>query len=209
MRKSTQQTPAKGKNLTSSQKKIEPPTPKKFDPQDYKSCGLSIQEITEFKNAFDTFDAHGKGAIDIAEIKEAFINLGFQNQSKLVIRLFDYLDKKNHGTIDFSEFLKICTCKLDENSSKEECDQIFTCADATHSKKFTIYDLKDLIKDLGEHIDDETIEKMFRKADFDDDGYVTQEDFYNIVSQKVYDNPKDEKVSQKAYSTAGKRTSRY
>lgn len=120
-------------------------------------------------------------------MKEAFIKLGFQNQSTMVIRLLDHLDKKNGGTIDFDEFLKIATYKIDESSSKEDCNKTFSCLDVTHSKRFTIYDLKDTIRDLGENIDQDEIEHMFRKADFDDDGYVTQEDFYNIVSRRAYE----------------------
>jgi Ca2+-binding EF-hand superfamily protein len=27
---------------------------------------------------------------------------------------------------------------------------------------------------------------MFKKADLDDDGFVTMEDFYNIVTHRVY-----------------------
>lgn len=186
MRKSVQQTPAK-KPPMPNQKSVEPPTPKKFDAKDYQSSGLSLDEITEFKNAFDTFDAQGKGVIDISEMKEAFIKLGFQNQSTFVIRLLDYLDKKNGGTINFGEFLKICTYKIDENSSREDCNMAFTSLDVTHSKKFSQMDLKDVTRDLGENYEQDEIEHMVRKADFDEDGYVNEDDFYNIVSRRVYD----------------------
>lgn len=53
---------------------------------------------------------------------------------------------------------------------------------------------------------------MFRKADFDEDGYVNEDDFYNIVSRRVYDEEpqkNDTKMSQKAMSTSGKRSSRF
>jgi hypothetical protein len=33
---------------------------------------------------------------------------------------------------------------------------------------------------------EEEIEKMFIKADLDDDGFVTSDDFYNIMTHKVY-----------------------
>lgn len=33
---------------------------------------------------------------------------------------------------------------------------------------------------------DEELEKMFAKADLDDDGFVTAEDFYNIMTHRVY-----------------------
>jgi len=33
---------------------------------------------------------------------------------------------------------------------------------------------------------DDEIKKMFEKADLDDDGFVTFDDFYNIMTGKVY-----------------------
>jgi hypothetical protein len=33
---------------------------------------------------------------------------------------------------------------------------------------------------------DEDLLKMFKKADLDDDGFVTVDDFYNIMTGKVY-----------------------
>jgi centrin-1 len=46
--------------------------------------------------------------------------------------------------------------------------------------------LKKVAKDLGEDLNDEEIEKIFVKADLDDDGFVTADDFYNILTHKVY-----------------------
>ncbi len=39
---------------------------------------------------------------------------------------------------------------------------------------------------MGEDLTDEEIEKIFTKADLDDDGFVTADDFYNILTHKVY-----------------------
>ena len=47
-------------------------------------------------------------------------------------------------------------------------------------------ELKKVAKDLGEDLNDEQIEKIFSNADLDDDGFVTQDDFYNIMTHKVY-----------------------
>ena len=46
--------------------------------------------------------------------------------------------------------------------------------------------MKKVAKDLGEDLTDEDFDKMFQKADLDDDGFVTADDFYNIMTHKVY-----------------------
>jgi Ca2+-binding EF-hand superfamily protein len=40
--------------------------------------------------------------------------------------------------------------------------------------------------DLGEDLNDQEIQNIFNKADLDDDGFVNGDDFYNILSHKVY-----------------------
>jgi Ca2+-binding EF-hand superfamily protein len=38
--------------------------------------------------------------------------------------------------------------------------------------------------ELGEHLTDDEVEKIFSKTDLDGDGYVTSEDFYSIMTHK-------------------------
>ena len=47
-------------------------------------------------------------------------------------------------------------------------------------------ELKKVAKDLGEDLNDTEIDNMFARADLDDDGFVTGDDFYNIMTHKVY-----------------------
>jgi Ca2+-binding EF-hand superfamily protein len=46
--------------------------------------------------------------------------------------------------------------------------------------------LKKVAKELGEDLTDDELDKMFVKADLDDDGFVSSDDFYNILTHKVY-----------------------
>ena len=46
--------------------------------------------------------------------------------------------------------------------------------------------MKKVARDLGENLNEEEILAMFQKADLDDDGFVTADDFYNIMTHKVY-----------------------
>ena len=47
-------------------------------------------------------------------------------------------------------------------------------------------ELKKVAQELGEDLTEEEIAKMFVKADLDDDGFVTADDFYNIMTHRVY-----------------------
>ena len=39
-----------------------------------------------------------------------------------------------------------------------------------------------MAEELGEHLDDEEVDKIFVKTDFDQDGYITAEDFYSVMA---------------------------
>jgi len=52
--------------------------------------------------------------------------------------------------------------------------------------RITWDELKRVAVDLGEDVTDDDVRKMFAKADLDGDGFVTFEDFYNIMTNKVY-----------------------
>ena len=52
--------------------------------------------------------------------------------------------------------------------------------------KISTIELKRVAHDIGEDLTDAEIENMFSRADLDDDGFVTDDDFYNIMTHKVY-----------------------
>ena len=52
--------------------------------------------------------------------------------------------------------------------------------------KISTLELRKIAKDIGEDMTDEELDNMFSRADLDDDGFVTDDDFYNIMTHKVY-----------------------
>ena len=47
-------------------------------------------------------------------------------------------------------------------------------------------DLRRVAKDLGELTDDNILQEMIERADFDQDGLVSEEEFYNLLTKKAY-----------------------
>lgn len=52
--------------------------------------------------------------------------------------------------------------------------------------RITWDEFKRVSTDLGDDLTDDEIKVIFRKADLDDDGFVTFEDFYNMMTGRVY-----------------------
>ena len=167
--------------------KVSKNEPKKpFNPDDYTKGTLLREEVLEIKAAFDLFDHDGSGSIDPLELKEAFYAMGFTGSNKFVYLIIAELEENGDGTIDFEEFIKLATAKPTNQDSRAEVAKIFKAFDYNRMGKFSVIELKKVALDLGENVTDDEIEDMFQRADRDRDGFVTGEDFYNIMTHKVY-----------------------
>ncbi len=47
-------------------------------------------------------------------------------------------------------------------------------------------DLRKVAKELGELHDDNELLEMIERADFDQDGLVSEDEFYNLLTKKAY-----------------------
>ena len=82
--------------------------------------------------------------------------------------------------------MRLATAKLSDKESRAEVDKVFQSFDINRAGKFTTLELKKVAQELGEDLTDEEIQAYFTKADLDDDGFVTGDDFYNIMTHRVY-----------------------
>jgi hypothetical protein len=65
--------------------------------------GLSEEEISEIREAFDLFDTDGSGTIDPKELKAAMQSLGFEAKNATIYAMVQDIDKDGSGQIDFDE----------------------------------------------------------------------------------------------------------
>ena len=92
--------------------------------------------VVEIRAAFEIFDQDGSGYINPTELKEAFVNLGFAGQSKLVSQIMARLDEDKSGSLDFGEFMKLATAKISEKDSKADIMKVFNAFDSNKAVRF-------------------------------------------------------------------------
>ena len=109
--------------------KNQPPPKKEFNPDDFVTLTLPREEVIEIRRAFEIFDQDSSGIMDPAELKEAFVNLGFTGQNKFVYQIMAELDEDQSGGIDFAEFLRLATAKIGEKDTRVEINKVFTAFD--------------------------------------------------------------------------------
>lgn len=100
----------KGKQAAKAVSQPPPPPPTKgaFDSKQWTKNGVSEEEVTSCKNAFDLFDSDQGGSIDIKcssysnlELKAAMTSLGFESKNGAIFQMIADLDADGNGSIDF------------------------------------------------------------------------------------------------------------
>ena len=165
-----------------------------FNPADFATEYCTIEEVLEIKRAFDLFDRDLGGAIDprgifffyYLELKVAINSLGIEAKAQAVYQMIAELDKDGSGLIEFDEFFKMMTTRPSSNESREEVHKVFVTFDNQKTGFIALKDLRRVAKDLGELTDDNTLQEMIERADFDQDGLVSEEEFYNLLTKKAY-----------------------
>lgn len=148
--------------------------------------GLSRDEIEEIKEAFDLFDTDGSGTIDPQELKAAMQSLGFEAKNATIYQMIGDIDASGDGQIDFEEFLDMMTAKMSDKDSREDIQKVFALFDDDTTGKITLRNLQRVARELGETMSDTELLEMIDRADMDDDGEISLDEFYAIMTKKTF-----------------------
>ena len=169
--------------MKTSKNKVEK---KPFNPKLYERPGLSEDEIVEIKEAFDLFDPEKTGLVAPKDLREAISALGYELKNQTIFQMISNLEKDGIHQVDFDQFLNLMTARINEKESKEDIRKVFRLFDEENSGYITAYNLKKIAKDLGEQMEEVEIREMIERADTDGDGRITFDDFYSIMTKKVF-----------------------
>jgi Ca2+-binding EF-hand superfamily protein len=65
--------------------------------------------------------------------------LGFQGKNKFIYQILAELDDDQSGGIDFAEFLRLATAKLNDKDSRAEVDKVWGSFDVNRSVIFVLF----------------------------------------------------------------------
>jgi Ca2+-binding EF-hand superfamily protein len=154
-----------------------------FSAKRYERPGLTEDEITEIKEAFDLFDSDGSGTIDPSELMNAMRSIGFESKSQTIYRMLSDADRDKSGALDFGEFLDMMSARNSDKEGSYDVEQIFNLFDEDRNGYITVENLRRVIRELGETMTEEEISEIIASADSDNDGRITLEDFTHIMNK--------------------------
>jgi calmodulin len=150
---------------------------------------LTEEQIAEFREAFQLFDKDGDGTITTKMLGTVMRSLG-QNPTEVELQdMINEVDCDGNGTIDFPEFLNMMSRKMKDTDCEEEILEAFKVFDRDGNGYISAEELRHVMTNLGEKIDDAEIDEMLRMADVDGTGRINYEQFVRAMMGQPGDVP--------------------
>lgn len=160
------------------------PEPVAFAPRNFLRPGLTIDDVNEMKEAFDALDSMKNGKIEVGQLIELMESSGFDLNKDLVITRLIGITADTDYELNFEEFMEKLTFK--EVNSRENLERLFDLFDVEKDGEITREGLVKVLEELGVTLSEAEVERMIKVADSNNDGRVSVDDFYSIVTRRLY-----------------------
>jgi len=147
---------------------------------------LNQQHLSELRATFALFDRDGSGDINVQEFGLMMSTLGVRLAPKIVIRMFEEMDKSKDGRVEFDEFVEYMvthgfTSRAETSGPSQIVDCVFGMLDGDRSGEISAAELRTFMSSFGgidsEHEADVTMQ-MFA---LDGTGTITKTEFLKAV----------------------------
>lgn len=141
---------------------------------------LTEEQIEEFREAFFVFDTDGSGTISNEELGTVIRSLGQRPTEEELAEIIAEADKDGNGEVDFPEFLQLMAKKINSGDADREIKdawEVFSVGEEFIPPS----QLKLIMENLGETLDEEGVLKLINEADYDADGKISYDDFYKTM----------------------------
>ena len=112
-------------------------------------------------------------------------SLGFESKSQAIFQMISDLDADGNGTIDFEEWLSLMTKRVSDKDTRANINKVFALYDDERTGFISVKNLRRIAQELSENISEEELQELITRADLDQDGLVSEDEFYNIMTRPL------------------------
>lgn len=143
---------------------------------------LSLQQVTELKEAFAVFDKDSDGRITVDDLSAVFKHFGQNVSRKKLETILAEADLDDNDCIDFPEFLTLVATQQNDPEEKElKLRRAFRLYDLGNTGYISYLNLRLVMGRLGCPLTPEQAFEMISEVDTDGDGKISFSDFKRIM----------------------------
>ncbi|KAL6976647.1 Calcium-dependent protein kinase 8 [Sarracenia purpurea var. burkii] len=141
---------------------------------------LSVEEVADIKEAFDTMDTSKRGKINLEELRIGVQKLGHVIPNADLQILMEAADIDGDGTLNYGEFVTI-SIHLKKMANDEHLHKAFAFFDRNQSGYIEIEELRDALSDEDCSNNEEVVTAIMHDVDTDKDGRINYEEFASMM----------------------------
>jgi calmodulin len=148
---------------------------------------LLEEQIEEFKEVFDRFDADHDDHLTVQELGTLLTALGNSKTEDEIDRMVTDVGCPSQGQdtlIDFGSFLAIMAQKIKDTDTEEELIEAFKVFDRDGDGFISANELRHSMMNLGERLMDSEVDEMIHEGDIDGDGKINFDEFWKMMMAK-------------------------
>mmetsp|Transcript_19021 Transcript_19021/g.26534 ORF Transcript_19021/g.26534 Transcript_19021/m.26534 type:complete len:160 (+) Transcript_19021:42-521(+) len=125
---------------------------------------LNEKEKNEIREAFKLFDIKGEGRISAKDTVVALRALGTEPDKEEVRSMFTAINKDAGESLNFEEFSKIMSMKMNQSMSGAEISRAFVMLRDDETERIDIERLREMCKEIGEELESDELLHLMRAA---------------------------------------------
>ena len=141
----------------------------------------SDEERNEYKLAYQLFDYNNTGGITKEKLGKVMRDLGQNPSDQEIEDMINEVDADENGMIEFEEFVLLMSRNKEMHDTEEEFQELFKIFDQQNANQITKEDLKTVLDNIGERLEDHDIDEIMKEADLDDKGFIIYEEFVRMM----------------------------
>ncbi len=148
--------------------------------KEVKEYDIPLEEIEEYKAAFQMFDEDGSGTISTKEFIKALKSLGQNVTKEEAENLMKELDVDGSGEISFDEFISYMKkIRVQEEINEEDVViRAFQTFDKDNDGVVSLEEFRNILCNLGQdRFSIEECDEVFKEADMNKDGVLNYREF--------------------------------
>jgi len=145
---------------------------------------LTDAQLEEFQEAFTMFDKDGGGSIDASELKDLMLSVGQNCSDKELRDMVEAADADGTGDIDFLEFAVLMAHKMTDETKDDSLKKAFQVFDSSGDGFIDSNEMRKIMFNLGENLQQGDVEAVIREVDVDGDGQIDYKEFAKILASE-------------------------